>query len=55
MNSNNCFSDFMTDVLFFFLNDVATHLSVPGHQTAKKSAFIEVVTHFDDELILYIS
>lgn len=45
---NNCFSEVIADVLSS-RHDVDTHLS------AKRSAFIEVVTVLNDELILCIS
>lgn len=44
MSSNSCFSEVMTDVLYRW-HVADTHLSAP--ETAKSSAFIEVVLLFD--------
>ncbi len=48
--SNNCFSKIIADVLTPW-HCVNTHLKAPDQQTAKTSAFIEVLTLADDQLI----
>ena len=47
LSSNNGFSEVMADALSY-RPDVDTHLNAPEDQTAKCSAFIEIVTLLDD-------
>jgi len=49
----HCFSKIIAYV-FPFWHCMDTHLNVPDEQTAKTSAFIEVLTLTDDQLIKYI-
>ena len=53
MGSNNCFSTIIADGLPPW-HCVNTHLNAPDQQTAKTSAFIEVVTLADDQLLKVI-
>ena len=50
MGSNSCFSKIIADV-FPHWHCVNTHLNAPDQQTGKTSAFIEVLTLTDDQLI----
>jgi len=50
MGSHNCFSKIIADV-FPLWNCVSTQLNAPDQQTAKTSAFIELVTIADDKLL----
>ena len=50
MGSNSYFSRIIADD-FLPSHSVNTHLNAPDHQTAKTSAFIEVLTLTDKQLI----